>query len=101
VDFDCDSEIAVDTSAIFHQQRRPGRKPVVVDTAANIDAGTYANRIFVLRGETARKKQRKKKENRKMESQIIQRITKQNNDPKFKKLVAKAEKALNRAAEEY
>lgn len=23
VDFDCDSEIAVDTSAIFHQQRRP------------------------------------------------------------------------------
>lgn len=45
--------------------------------------------------------ERKKKENRKMESQIIQRITKQNNDPKFKKLVAKAEKALNKAAEEY
>lgn len=36
------------------------------------------------------------KENKKLEGAIIQRITKLNNDPKFKKLVDKAEKALNK-----
>jgi len=42
-----------------------------------------------------------KKENKKMESAIIQRITKLNADPKFKKLVAKAENALNKQFADY
>lgn len=41
-----------------------------------------------------------KKENKKLESELVQRITKLNNDPKFKKIVAKAEKALNKPYEE-
>ena len=41
-----------------------------------------------------------KKENKKLESEIIQRITKLNNNPKFKKLVGKAEKALNKYYED-
>lgn len=36
-----------------------------------------------------------KRENRKKEAAIMQRITKLNGDPKFKKLVSKAEKAIN------
>lgn len=36
----------------------------------------------------------KLKENRKMEANIVQRLTKLNNNPKFKKLVSKAETAL-------
>lgn len=42
-----------------------------------------------------------KKENKKMESAIIQRITKLNNSDKFKKLVSKAENALNKQFNEY
>ena len=42
----------------------------------------------------------KKKENKKLEAQIVQRITKLNNDSKFKKLVAKAEHALANYNEE-
>ena len=38
----------------------------------------------------------KEKENRKLESAIIQRITSLNNDPKFKKLISKAENALDK-----
>ena len=41
-----------------------------------------------------------KKENKKIESELIQRITKLNNSPKFKKIVAKAEKALNKPYED-
>ena len=37
-----------------------------------------------------------KKENKKMESILIQRITKLNSNPKFKKIVSKAEEALNK-----
>lgn len=37
----------------------------------------------------------KVKQNKKMEAQILQRLEKLNNDPKFKKLVEKSEKALN------
>lgn len=40
-----------------------------------------------------------KKKNKKIESAIIQRITKLNNDPKFKKIVEKAENALNKYRE--
>lgn len=40
-----------------------------------------------------------KKENKKIESAIIQRITKLNNNPEFKKLIAKAEKAVNKMDE--
>lgn len=36
------------------------------------------------------------KESKKLEERIIQRITKLNNDPKFKKLVDKSERALNK-----
>lgn len=42
-----------------------------------------------------------KKENKKMESIIIQRITKLNESQKFKKLVTKAENALNKQFDEY
>lgn len=42
-----------------------------------------------------------KKENKKMESILIQRITKLNSNPKFKKIVAKAENALNKQYGEY
>lgn len=42
-----------------------------------------------------------KKENKKMESILIQRITKLNSSPKFKKLVTKAEDALNKQFSEY
>jgi hypothetical protein len=42
-----------------------------------------------------------KKENKKIESAIIQRITKLNSNPKFKKIVAKAENALNKQFSEY
>ena len=38
---------------------------------------------------------RSKKQNAKLEAAIIQRIEKLNNDPKFKKLISKAEKELN------
>lgn len=41
------------------------------------------------------KSEKSKKENRKIESAIIQRISKLNENPKFKKIVNKAEKALN------
>ena len=43
---------------------------------------------------------RTKKENKKIESALIQRITKLNNSPKFKKIVGKAENALNKYYEE-
>lgn len=42
----------------------------------------------------------KRKENKKLEAAIIQRITKLNASPKFKKLTVKAEKALNKAGED-
>ena len=42
-----------------------------------------------------------KKENKKMESLLIQRITKLNDNPKFKKIVSKAEKELNKHFSEY
>jgi len=42
-----------------------------------------------------------KKENKKMESILIQRITKLNNNDKFKKIVSKAEKALNKQFSDY
>lgn len=42
----------------------------------------------------------KRKENKKLEAAIVQRITKLNGNPKFKKLVSKAEKALNKKFEE-
>ena len=45
--------------------------------------------------ETRRIIAREKKENKIKESQIIQRITKLNNDEKFKKIIKKTEKALN------
>ena len=44
---------------------------------------------------------RERKNNKKIESALIQRITKLNNDPKFKKLVAKAEKEINSNLETY
>lgn len=43
----------------------------------------------------------RKKENKKIENAIIQRITNLNSNPKFKKLVNKAEKALNKQIENY
>lgn len=43
----------------------------------------------------------KKKDNKKIEEALIQRITKLNNNDKFKKIVAKAEDALAKHAEEY
>jgi len=43
---------------------------------------------------------RTKKDNKKLESAILQRITKLNQSDKFKKLVAKAEEALNKQFEE-
>lgn len=42
-----------------------------------------------------------RKNNKKIEAALIQRITKLNNDPKFKKLVAKAEKEINSNLEYY
>ena len=44
--------------------------------------------------------QQTKKETKKLEAAILQRITKLNRDPKFKKTVAKAEKSINRSMEE-
>ena len=35
------------------------------------------------------------KETKKIEKAILQRVTKLNGDPKFKKIIAKAEKAIN------
>ena len=53
--------------------------------------------------EDLRKEEAKKvaKDNKKIESALIQRIEKLNGDPKFKKLVTKAEKAINKQMEEY
>lgn len=42
----------------------------------------------------------RRKENKKMEAAILQRISKLNNDSKFKKLISKAEKDLNKRFEE-
>ena len=42
-----------------------------------------------------------RKHNRKTESAIIQRITKLNRNPKFKKLIAKAEKKISEQMQEY
>ena len=42
-----------------------------------------------------------KRNNKKIEAALIQRISKLNNDPKFKKLVTKAEKAINDKISEY
>lgn len=44
---------------------------------------------------------RSRKENKKIESALIQRITKLNGDPKFKKLIAKAEKSINNDLQSY
>lgn len=52
-------------------------------------------------GSTRIEEKATKKENKKMESALIQRITKLNTDPKFKKLVNKAENALNKQFDEY
>lgn len=49
----------------------------------------------------ARESNKKKKENKKIESAILQRITKLNDNPKFKKLAEKAEKAINKQISEY
>jgi len=43
---------------------------------------------------------KKQKENRKIESSLLQRITKLNRNPKFKKLIGKAEDKLNKMGEE-
>lgn len=51
-----------------------------------------------LKNEEAKKT---KKENKKVEAALIERITKLNGDPKFKKLVSKAEKKLNEDMSEY
>lgn len=42
-----------------------------------------------------------KKENKKIESAVIQRITELNDNPKFKKIVAKAEESLNKQMSQY
>lgn len=42
-----------------------------------------------------------RKDNKKVEAALIQRITKLNGDPKFKKLVSKAEKAINEDFKDY
>lgn len=49
----------------------------------------------------ATESKREKKNNKKIESALIQRITKLNGNEKFKKLVAKAEKAINEEMKEY
>lgn len=49
----------------------------------------------------AERKRREEKESKKIEAAIIQRITKLNNDPKFRKTVAKAEEELNKHYEDY
>lgn len=49
----------------------------------------------------AERKKHEEKEARKIEAAIIQRITKLNDDPKFKKTVAKAEEELNKHYEDY
>jgi len=41
------------------------------------------------------------KQNKKTEAALLQRITKLNNNPKFKKLVTKAEKAINEQISQY
>lgn len=51
--------------------------------------------------EKVRESKKVKRENRKIESNLLQRITKLNGDPKFKKLIAKAEKAIAEQIEEY
>jgi hypothetical protein len=43
----------------------------------------------------------KTKHNKELEAKIVQRITKLNGDVKFKKLVKKAEKSINKSYEEY
>lgn len=52
-------------------------------------------KIDVANQDSKKKERLTKKENKKVESAIIQRITKLNNDPKFKKITKKAEDALN------
>lgn len=47
-------------------------------------------------GNNSKESKMTKKENKKIESELIQRITKLNNNPKFKKLVKKAEDKLNK-----
>lgn len=46
------------------------------------------------------KTKKQRKDNKKVESALLQRITKLNNNPKFKKLVSKAEKEINKQANE-
>lgn len=52
-------------------------------------------------GTTAIEEKRAKKANRKVESALIQKITALNNNSKFKKIVAKAENALNKQFNQY
>lgn len=49
----------------------------------------------------AEENKRSRKENKKIEAALIQRITKLNGDPKFKKLIAKAEKSINNDLQSY
>ena len=50
---------------------------------------------------TKQETKRQKRDNKKIEAALIQRISKLNNDPKFKKLVTKAEKAISNQISQY
>lgn len=52
-------------------------------------------------GESKAEEAAKKKDNKKVEAALIQRITKLNQSDKFKKIVTKAEAALNKQLEDY
>ncbi len=44
---------------------------------------------------TEKEKKRSKKENKKIEANLLQRVVKMNDNPKFKKIISKAEEAIN------
>lgn len=68
-----------------------------------INVTEIRRRMSIKDGESVTASTKRKnviKENKKMEASILKRITALNNNPKFKKLVGKAEKALNKTYSE-
>ena len=76
---------------VFNTMEQEGMNVVRLRQLMSMDNSSYDKR----------KIKNQRKVNRKVESALIQRITKLNNNPRFKKLISKAENAINKQMEEY
>ena len=78
----------IELNSFFQIAERNGINVIELRQKMEISDNTTLRESVELREST--------KESKKLERDIIQRITKLNNDPKFKKLVDKSERALNK-----